>query len=315
MTRFTALVVVLLWTIGAPTFAAVQTEYVGFVDSSVWFEREPFFSGETVRIYTTLANSSQADFNGTVTFYDREKELGSTTVTLERQGGFQVVWNDWVPTEGDHQIGVRITRATLTLPGEAPQEVVYAREPLFAPERFVDRDTDKDGVGDRSDADDDGDGIPDTEDAEPLIPQKDEGVADSSLDVSFRKELESKTADVVLKLGEAASSTMPQILSGVRKVAEAIEDFRTVKRDAVKQRVKEINQETIQKRETAALNPELKGESKNEPFNQLKLLALTAAGYTLSSKIAFYLALILILYVMLRKVIPFLYSRMRRKTD
>ena len=32
--------------------AAVDTTHVGFVDTSLWFDREPFFSGEEVRVYT-----------------------------------------------------------------------------------------------------------------------------------------------------------------------------------------------------------------------------------------------------------------------
>ena len=84
---------------------------LGFVQGSIWYEREPFFAGQTVRMYSVLANSSEYDFSGLVVFYDNEKKIGSFSVTLSRYGGSQIVWTDWTPGSGSHSVSARIEEA------------------------------------------------------------------------------------------------------------------------------------------------------------------------------------------------------------
>ncbi len=295
-----------------PAFGALDTKYVGFVDSSLWFDREPFFSGEEVRIYTTLANSSSADFKGSVEFYDGDAVIDSADVTLERNGGFQVVWVDWTPTEGDHSVGVKIVDATLTPPGGEPESVVYENNNTYSQDRFIDTDTDGDGVGNIEDLDDDNDNILDSEDEEPLI-----ATIYDDKEESLKKDLEEKSTEIVSKLGEFASSTSPKIATAVEKTIDAIEEFRVTQSKNIKEKIQETKKKID--KEKASLEDgyldETGEKKKNAPFNQLQLLALTTAGYTLSNKIVFYITGVFILYFILKKIIPWIYRLMRGRSE
>ncbi|MEX0651914.1 MAG: thrombospondin type 3 repeat-containing protein [Candidatus Paceibacterota bacterium] len=308
-----ALVIFFSYTSAQLVSASVDASHVGFVDSSIWFDREPFFAGDVVRVYTTLANSSNRDFKGVVTFYDGDASFGSSEVTLERNGGFQVLWADWTPQTGEQRIGVGITEAVLTAQDGTSETVTYQKnEKTLA--RFIDRDTDSDGIGDREDTDDDNDGIPDSEDAEPLVKKSNdtEGTAQGDL----RGNLEDKSTEVVTKIGEIASSTTPKIIAGVEKTFTALEDFRTTQSDAIYRKLKEV-QNTLVENDIAvgSSSPEVEKGKKSGPFDHIQLLALTTAGYTLSHKIAFYLAGLFLLYIVCSKVIPFIYRLVRGRSD
>ncbi len=292
-----------------PVLAAVDATHVGFVHSSIWFDREPFFSGQEVRVYTTLANSSSADFKGVVEFYDGDVAIGSAQVSLERNGGFQVLWTDWVPEEGDHSVSVKIIEATLTPVGGEPEVVSYTEEPE-ALIRFVDTDTDGDGVGNREDSDDDNDGIPDNVDDEPLVKSV---VEESDTEENSVKEnLKEKSTKVISKIGNIASSTSPKIIAAAEKTYEAIEEFRTTQSKNIDEKIKTIKHDIVKDEAEDLPDGEKK---KNDPFNQLQLLAFTAAGYTLSHKIVFYITGIFIVYILLKKIFPWIYRLIRPKED
>ncbi len=302
----------------APVFGAVDTKHVGFVDSSLWFDREPFFSGENLRIYTTLANSSSADFKASVEFYDGNAVIGSAEVTLERNGGFQVVWVDWTPKEGDHTVSVKITNATLTQPGEESKSVEYGNSKTYTLSRFVDTDTDNDGIGNTEDTDDDNDGIPDKEDTEPLIAYiEQENKTDQAEGSSIKKDLEDKSTQIVSKVGEFASSTSPKIIAGVNDTVNTIEKFRKEQSKNINEKIKETKEKIKNEKENLedGYLDETEEVKKSAPFNQLQLLALTVAGYTLSNKIAFYITGVFILYFLLRKIIPWIYRLIRGRRE
>lgn len=293
--------------------AAIDAKHVGFVNSSLWFDREPFFSNENVRVYTALANSTPADFNGTIEFYDGDILIGSSEVSLERNGGFEVVWADWTPHEGDHTVRVRIVDAILIPPEGEPIPVTYDEEPSSALSRFVDTDTDGDGVGNRDDTDDDNDGIPNEKDDMPLValslPNSTTGKEEEK--DSIRSLAEDLSGQAVLQIGNVASSTMPRIVAGVETALEAIEEFRIGQNEKVDARIKTIRERIAEDRAGFEELPQSEEERKNAPWNQLELLALTAAGYTLSNRIVFYLFAAFIAYVILKTIIPWMYYKIR----
>ena len=258
--RIISIITFLFLVASTPVYGAVDATHVGFVDSSIWFDREPFFSLEEVRVYTTLANSSSADFNGVVEFYDGEIAIGSQNVTLERKGGFQVVWVDWVPEEGNHNLSVRITEATLTPTAGEPEAVEYT-DLQTSLNRFVDTDTDGDGVGNKEDNDDDNDGIPDSEDNEPLVAFVEESTKelDDEVEDSVKENLEEKSTQLVSKIGEVASSTSPKIIAGVEKTIDAIEEFRTTQSRNIDDRIKQLKQKIEQDKATIHHNQKRRG--------------------------------------------------------
>ncbi|MCW9054812.1 MAG: thrombospondin type 3 repeat-containing protein [Candidatus Pacebacteria bacterium] len=288
-------------------FAAVDTAHIGFVRSTIWFDREPFFSGETVRVYTTLANSTPADFRGVVEFYDGDTSFGTTDVSLERNGGFQTVWTDWEPTEGDHAVRVEITSGEVVGPGGKSEALVFDTEPAQTLTRFVDTDTDGDRIGNREDSDDDGDGIPDVNDAEPLVAYSELMEEKLEEESTSTPKLQEAAGDLVVRVAEVASSTAPKIQSTAKKTAAVVEEFRVDQKKRVDDQIGVVKERIAEKK---AISLE-SGESKNAPFDQLQLLALTLAGFTFSNTIVFYLAVALLLYVLLMKSAPWIYRKFR----
>lgn len=318
--RIIPIAILIFLIFSTPVFSAIDATHVGFVDSSVWFDREPFFSGKNVRVYTTLANSSPDDFKGVVEFYDEETVFGKTEVTLERNGGFQVVWADWVPKEGNHKVSVKIIEATLTPQGGTPKVVKYDSKSATI-NRFVDTDTDGDGIGNKEDNDDDNDGIPDNKDAQPLV--KEVNKINNKSEGSIKKNLEEKSTQFVEKVGDIASSTSPKIIAGVKKTISVIERFRKTQSKNVNEKIKQVKQKIAEdKKDLKKIsvsgnknNDREKRKKKNRPFNQLQLLALTTAGYTLSYKIVFYITGAFILYFLIKKIVPWIYRLIRKRGD
>jgi hypothetical protein len=297
---FAGLVCSLLLTSGV--YAAVDTTRVGFVSSPLWFDREPFFAGQHVRVYTMLTNSSSGDFSATVEFYDNDTVIGTSTITLAQRGGFQVVWADWTPSEGDHTLSASVINATLTEGGGEPQSIAFVGSSASLPARFVDTDTDGDGIGNRTDTDDDNDGILDVDDADPLVATRE------SVPEAQNALLESsKNAGNVLQAFIATST--PKIIAVAKAIVSAIDTARTEEGKKLLTQAEIIQEEIKATKELS----ETTEERKTDPISQIKLLALTTAGYTLSNTILFYVVSAILLYLLLRKVVPWIVRKIRGK--
>lgn len=145
----------------ALTPSGAQANNAGFVDG-LWFQREPVFAAVDNRIYVAIRNNTGSDLTGTVTFYVGEERIGSQSVSALSNRLIES-WIDWTPQYGEQTIRAELSRVTLstaTSSSRAELPVAATRET-----RFIDYDTDGDGVGNSDDADDDGDGYADTEEA------------------------------------------------------------------------------------------------------------------------------------------------------
>ncbi len=297
-------------------FAAVDTSHIGFVNSSVWFDREPFFAGDQVRVYTALTNSTPADFSGVVTFYEGENIIDTADVSLERNGGFQVLWADWEPEGGTHTIRVVITDAVIIEQGGEPQQISLSEATSYTLDRFVDADTDGDGIGNGEDSDDDNDGILDSEDTEPLVfstPPAEESAESQKNDATATtstSKITSLSNTLLEGFGNIASSSIPVVTETVQHTASAVERFRESQSNVVDEQIKKVKQRINE--DQAGFESIEEGESRDtSPFNQLQLLALTTAGFTLNNTIVFYIVGAAVLYFIVRKVLPWLYRIVR----
>lgn len=161
--RHLLLVGLLLLPLGA--FSAAEEpplKNAGFVPANIWYSKDPFFSGDKIRIYTILFNGSLYDLTGVVEFYDNETLINSSDFSLAGSGRVRDVWVDWVPKEGKHVITARIVKTKITDRNGKKRDVVLENAKGGGDERMVDADTDGDGVGNKDDEDDDNDTVPDT---------------------------------------------------------------------------------------------------------------------------------------------------------
>lgn len=155
-----------------PAAALAQDINAGFV-RGLWYSDDTFFADETVRIYVAIRNNTNADLTGTVVFYANDKRLGSQSVAA-LNGRIIESWIDWTPAYGNYELRAELNRVKLSAAGDET-ETVDSTLTAATDTRFVDYDTDGDGIGNETDLDDDADGVPDLEEiaagTDPLVAQ------------------------------------------------------------------------------------------------------------------------------------------------
>ncbi len=163
--------------IATALFLPSASSAVGFLNNSIWTSKKTFFVGDRIRVYTMVVNQQNTDVKGTVRFLANTTEIGREVFTLTTGTNNQVVWTDWVAPEGDQRFSAEMSEA-YTIDDSGQRRNVAIESPTAALEPiYVDRDTDRDGTGNRTDTDDDNDGLSDTDEiakgADPLNPDSD----------------------------------------------------------------------------------------------------------------------------------------------
>lgn len=80
----------------------------GFAPSSVWLSSTEAVSGEALRIYTVVYNSSEGALEGSVSFLVDGAEIGTAPFTLSAGTG-SLVSVTWTPEEGAHTVSAKIS--------------------------------------------------------------------------------------------------------------------------------------------------------------------------------------------------------------
>ena len=302
----------------------------GFVPANIWYSKDPFFAGNTIRIYTIIFNGSAYDLSGTVEFLDNGASIGKTDFSLSSGGRVRDVWIDWKALDGKHTITARIVGASASTAGGAKRTIALENTDTGKSERTIDLDTDSDGLGNTDDLDDDGDGVSDVEElrngTDPL--KKDtngDGVPDG-------KELELSAKKVTEAERVSASSTETQgIIMGTIKKAEdfvpapvkdgaitgvnAIERFRVGEGyqlrlakeeksreiDAMKARLKDGVQTENTKKDDGVMDTI--SNTAEKPLAYVMLASLAMLEYAFEWKVVFYGVILYALYRLLKWVI------------
>ena len=153
----------------------------GFIQG-IWYSKTPFFTGDTIRMYTAVQNNSSFDIQGTVEFLVDGNSVGQSPFSA-LDGRIIEVWTDWNVTKGNHSISATITKAFKVEIGKDPEPISLGTGVLGVSDVFADEDTDQDGIGDLLDPDDDNDLIEDAKEetlgTDPLNADSDQdGVSD-----------------------------------------------------------------------------------------------------------------------------------------
>ena len=183
--------------------------------SGIWYSKSPFFDGETVRIYTAIQNNSGDDLKGKVQFSKNNEPIGNAPFSALK-GGLIQVWQDWQAQEGTYTISARIVDATPPVSSSfaiAQQEVV------------VDKDTDKDNIGNTQDPDDDNDGLTDEKEqilgTDPLNPDTDgDNIKDGNDTIEQKIE---ETTNPITQLTEEAETFIGDIIGELEIRKEKVE--------------------------------------------------------------------------------------------
>ncbi len=100
------LLLALLFILLAPTYG-YATENAGFVDG-IWFSKQNTVEGETISIFVAVQNQTDQIANGTVTFYDANKQIGEV-VFATAPNSIDPVAIRYTLATGEHPISAHIT--------------------------------------------------------------------------------------------------------------------------------------------------------------------------------------------------------------
>lgn len=101
-----------------PTAKALgYTTTTGFIPGQIWYSKDSFVEGETVKIYTALWNNSTSPLSAKVEFYDKNVILGSRDVVIP-SSKLEEISVSWKVTSGDHSISAKIISPSVTLSGK-----------------------------------------------------------------------------------------------------------------------------------------------------------------------------------------------------
>ena len=215
----------------------------GIIKSTIWYSKDPFFAGDSVRIYSGLFNGSDQDITGVAGFYVNNILVGSRDFSLPGGGVFEHIWADWLAFPGEHTVSVKITSAVIDPKIGESTPILLADLFTATDTVFVDIDTDKDLIGDMEDPDDDNDGILDEDDPEPLIAT----IINSPKEQAKAKE-KSLVEDIFAQgISQVSSPAAANVLESVAGVAvsgyNVVSDFAQKQEVGLRERVTAVEQE------------------------------------------------------------------------
>lgn len=136
------LIAIFLLGVGCVSFAQASDlpiSNAGFVQSNIWYSKDPFYVGDKIRIYTVIFNGSAYDLTGAVEFLDNGVSLGKTNFSLSGSGRAQDLWIDWKASGGSHTITARLVNVIADGPN-GKQSVLLPSAETGKSERVVDLD-------------------------------------------------------------------------------------------------------------------------------------------------------------------------------
>lgn len=113
---FTAALIAIYFFISFVPASAATLKNAGFIQGNIWYSEDPFYVGDTIRIYSAIFNNSGSDLIGTVEFYDNAEKIGSSNFSAIN-GRLVEVWTDWTVTPGKHKIYAKIVDAQIAKVG------------------------------------------------------------------------------------------------------------------------------------------------------------------------------------------------------
>ncbi len=236
----------------------------GFIPKNIWYSKDPFFEGDTVKIYTIVFNTEKSPISGKVTFYDKDAVLGSRTVTVNPES-FQSVTIDWKVTAGDHSINALISDTKMIISGES-QAITLSNKKTETDEKFV---------------------------AKKIIPK----VSDEKAESEIGKTITNTVSDI----GDFISNETPA-KTWIDKIDEyrtSVASHADIEKKVIKDNIEKeevINDSSIKK----GTNTASETNSPKRAFEYVKLFFYSLVSFIFTHKILFYILLVVLIFFILR---------------
>lgn len=254
------MLVTLLW--GLTVSVAQAGLNAGFVNG-LWYSQSSFFAEDEVRVYTVIQNQSGFDITGTVSFFDNGNSLGQSDFSIVN-GRLIEKWADWLVSQGEHEISVKISNTKKIEIGKSPESIELDSDLSISEKHNIDLDTDGDGVGNKNDFDDDGDGNSDEEEkilgTNPLV--FDKKVEPIKNEISGGENQKTKFVEIgdPILAGKITEQTIDLANNISEKVIKTVEE---TKKFLEKEKDKVINELEQKKKEEALKDTPKIDENKN----------------------------------------------------
>lgn len=125
----------------------------------LWYSDDTPVENQTVRIYVAVRNNTGADLKGAVEFYVNGARIERNFIDA-LDGRIVESWADWTPRYGTSTVSANLTRTEITSTASGTKAITVTSA-LAEDIIYIDKDTDRDGIGDEIDTDDDNDGVTD----------------------------------------------------------------------------------------------------------------------------------------------------------
>lgn len=304
-----------------PATLCAQELSAGVPVGALWFSKEPLFVGENVSVFTLVYNSANYTLSGTIALLDGTTTLSLKEFSVSAGGAAEVIAFPLMVTAGDYSFSAVITQNEFKGEGGEVQSGTIVSLKTAPVKRFVDHDTDGDGIGNMTDSDDDGDRIPDDSDERPLV---------------FDKKVEHKEvlsiATTTQAIAERAGAFEAKIhtaipepfLSKAVPIFGFVEDFRVTQAKRGAESIDDARERIIVSSQSASTTPETGMMTKDgwgvlahgvkeggvftTPFEYVKLF-FAILYYTLtSSPYVFYPFILIVVYQVIRAVLRLFFT-------
>jgi len=270
-----------------PIFAFAQNN-VGFVSSSIWYSKDPFYEGDKIQIYTLVFNQEEKDLIGTVNFFNGSTSLGKEDIFLPK-GDWKVISIDWVVIAGSHTFFATLSDTKFVLENGKYEDIILEQVESGKSKKIVIKKI-----------------IPEIEDIKDLGDK-------------VETEVEKSIENIVEQTPESVKTPIVKSTNALEKLRENTLEYAQEKKEEVKQILENVKQEKKIEEEQEKSNDkslvEKIGDEKEElskqykegdkvfkPWQYLKLFFFGIVVFILESKIAFYSFLFIILIIILRTI-------------
>ncbi len=277
---------------GTINFVNAATTATGFIPGQIWYSKDPFVEGDTIKIYTAIWNNSTSPMSAKVEFYDKNVILGTRNILIA-PSNLEDVYVSWKVTAGDHLISAKIISPSITTNGK--KELISVSNNMTEQDkRFVS-----------------------------VLVKTADGNAATSTDV-IKSQVDKATATISDIIPESISTSANESVSAIDSFrADTFNQISQAKTDTEKKIDELKKQESVNIENSKNITP-VNDDNKNKqgeivdkkipvdsatekPIAYIKLFLLSVLSFIFGSKLVFYITLALLAFFILR----FIYRKIR----
>lgn len=244
-----------------------ETSNTGFVQSDIWYSKDPFEEGDKIKIYTLVFNPENKELSGTVIFFDKETILGQKDIKILAKSTKDISI-DWTVTAGKHTIYAKINN---------PKFLISAGK--YETALLNNNETEKDIF---------------------TVSKKIIGTESDGSESSNEQSGENSDVNTIMNLIQ--EKTPAFISKPIITITNALESFRMDTGEKTSTKHEEVKQELEELKQAEAEKPAEEKSKTEKPFKNIELFALKIFSFILNNQYVFYTVLFVLVFVVLRYI-------------